>query len=172
MYSLCNNYSCILHTTFLIITTGLRSIVFCFVAVMYLRFLCAIYMTEHLCVYFCSMHVEYTSDPQNVPFCENQPVPTMFTVTCQYNSTIILPSWVVTGLASMPDPTIIRPEVTRGPFIPQGRALPSGVGESTLTVNSQEVTVTTCFKCLIQTIDSRVFRNFRSNQGCVTVNGQ
>ena len=114
------------------------------------------------------MHVGYTSDPQNVPICENQPVPTMFTMTCQYNSTIILPSWVVTGLASMPDRSI-SPDVTSGPFIPQGRPLPGGVGESTLTVNSQEVTATTCFQCVISTIGGG---NFRSNQGCVTAVGE
>ena len=71
------------------------------------------------------MHVGYTTDPQNVPFCENQQVPTMFTVTCQYNSTSFLPSWVVTGLASMSNQTI-SPSVTSGPFIPQARALPGG----------------------------------------------
>ena len=126
-----------------------------------------LYMTEHLCVYFCSMHVGYTSDPQNVPFCENQPVPTMFNVTCQYNSTIVLPSWVVTGLASMSNQTI-TPGGTSGPFISQARAIPGGVSESTLTVNSQDVTATTCFQCVIVTIGG----NFRSNQGCVTAIGE
>ena len=135
---------------------------------MYLRFLCAIYMTEHLCVYFCSMHVGYTSDPQNVSFCQNQPVPAMFTVTCQYNSTIILPNWLVTGLVSMSDRTI-SPSVTSGPFIPQRRALPSGVGESSLTVNSQEVTAATCFQCVISTIGSG---NIGSKQGCVNAVGE
>ena len=125
-------------------------------------------MTEHVCVSYCSMHVEYTIDPENVPFCENQPVPTMFNVTCQYNITIVLPTWLVTGLASMSDLTI-SPGVTSGPFIPQGRALPGGVGESTLTVNSQEVTATTCFQCIILTIGGG---NIRSNQGCVTAVGK
>ena len=63
----------------------------------------------------------------------------------------------------------ISPEVTSGPFIPQGRALPSGVGESTLTVNSQEVTETTCFQCVISTVGGD---NFRSKQGCVTPVGE
>ena len=125
-------------------------------------------MTEHLCVFFCSMHVGYTSDPQHVPFCENQTVPTMFTMACQYNSTIILPTWLVTGLASMSDRTI-RPDVTSGPFIPQGRALLDGVGESTLTVNSQEVTAATCFQCVISTIGGS---NIKSRQGCVTAVGE
>ena len=114
------------------------------------------------------MHVGYTSDPQNVPFCENQPVPTMFTVTCQYNSTSFLPTWLVTGLASMSNRTI-SPQDTSGPFIPQGRVLPVGVGESTLTINSQEVTATTCFQCVILTLGGG---NFRSNQGCVTAVGE
>ena len=126
-------------------------------------------MTEHLSVYFCSMHVGYTSDPRNVSFCENQPVPTMFTVTCQYNSTIIVPNWLVTGLASMSDPTIISRGVTSGPFISQSRQVTVGVSESTLTVNSQEVTATTCFQCSISTVGSG---NFRSNQGCVTTVGE
>ena len=125
-------------------------------------------MSEHLCVYFCSTHIGYTSDPQNVPFCENQPVRTMFTVTCQYNITIVLPTWLVTGLVSMSNRTI-SPDVASGPFIPQGRVLPSGVGESTLTVNSQEVTSTTCFQCVISTLGGG---NFRSNQGCVTAVGK
>ena len=125
-------------------------------------------MTERLCVYFCFMHVGYTSDPQNLLICENQPVPTMFTVTCQYNSTSFLPTWVVTGLASTPDRSL-RPDATSGPFIPQARALPGGVGESNLTVNSQEVTATTCFQCVISTLGGG---NFRSNQGCVTAVGK
>ena len=141
---------------------------FIFLAIMSLRFLCAIYMTEHLCVYICSMHVGYTLDPQNVSFCENQPVPTMFTMTCQYNSTSFLSTWLVTGLALMPDQTISH-SVTRGPFIPQGRVLPGGVGESTLTVNSQEVTAATCFRCEILTLGGGIFR---SNQGCVTAVGE
>ena len=58
--------------------------------------------------------------------------------------------------------------VTSGPFIPQGRALPSGVGESTLTVNSQDVTATTCFQCVILTLGG----NFRNKQGCVTAVGE
>ena len=135
---------------------------------MSLRFLYAIYMTEHLCVYICSMHVGYTSDPRNVPFCENQPVPTMFNVTCQYNSTIVIPTWLVTGLASMSGITSIS-DMTSGPFIPQGRPLPGGVGESTLTVNSQEVTAATCFQCVISTLGGG---NFRSKQGCVTAVGE
>ena len=135
---------------------------------MFLRFLCAVYMTEHLCVYNCSMHVGYTSDPQNVSFCENQPVPTMFNVTCQYNSTSFIPTWLVTGLASTSDPTSFREE-TSGPFVPQGRPLPSGVAESTLTVNSQEVTAATCFQCVISTLTGG---NFRSKQGCVTAVGE
>ena len=114
------------------------------------------------------MRVGYTSDPQNVPFCENQLVPTMFTVTCQYNSTIVLPNWVVTGLASMSNRTI-SPDVTSGPFIPQGRALPDGVGESTLTVDSSAVTATTCFQCVISTVGGG---NIRSKQGCVTAVGE
>ena len=122
-----------------------------------------LYMTEHLCVYICSMHVGYNTDPQNVSFCENQLVPTMFTVTCQYNSTIVLPTWLVTGLASMSNRTI-SPSVTSGPFIPQGRALPGGVAESTLTVNSQEVTATTCFRCVISIVGGD---NIASRQGCV-----
>ena len=135
---------------------------------MFLRLLCVIYMTEHLCVYFCSMHVGYTSDPRNVPFCENQPVPTLFTVTCQYNSIIALPTWLVTGLGSMPHRTI-SPSVTSGPFIPQGGPLPGGVGESTLTVNSSDVTVTTCFQCVISTLGGS---SFRSKLGCVTAVGE
>ena len=63
----------------------------------------------------------------------------------------------------------ISPDETSGPFIPQGRALPGGVGESTLTVNSQEVTATTCFQCVISTLGGG---NFRSNQGCVTAVGE
>ena len=63
----------------------------------------------------------------------------------------------------------ISPDVTSGPFIPQGRPLPGGVGESTLTVNSQEVTATTCFQCVILTIGGG---NFRSNQGCLTAVGE
>ena len=127
-----------------------------------------LYMTEHLCVYICSMHVGYIIDPQNVPFCENHPVPTMFSVTCQYNSTIVLPIWLVTGLASMSDRTI-RPDETSGPFIPQGRALPGGVGESTLTVHSSDVTAATCFQCVISTIGGG---NIGSKQGCVTALGE
>ena len=141
---------------------------FIFLAVMSLRFLCAIYMTEHLCVSYCSMHVEYTLDPQNVPFCENQLVPTMFNVTCRYNSTSFLPSWLVTGLATMSNRTI-SPDETSGPFIPQARLLPGGSGESTLTINSQEVTATTCFQCAISTLGGD---NFRSKQGCVTIVGE
>ena len=114
------------------------------------------------------MHVGYTTDPQNVPFCENQPVLTMFAVTYRYNSTSFLPNWLVTQLASMSDRTII-PGETSGPFIPQGRALPGEVAESTITVNSQEVTATTCFQCVISTIGGG---NFRSNQGCVTALGE
>ena len=114
------------------------------------------------------MHVGYTTDPRNVPFCENQPVPTMFNVTCQYNSTIVLPNWEVTGLASMSDQTI-GSTVTSGPFIPQGRALPGEVSESTLTVNSQELTATTCFQCVISTV---VGGNIGSKQGCVTAVGE
>ena len=63
----------------------------------------------------------------------------------------------------------IRPDVTSGPFIPQGRALPGGVGESTITVNSQDVTEATCFQCVISTIGGG---NFRSNQGCMTPVGE
>ena len=63
----------------------------------------------------------------------------------------------------------ISPSVTSGPFIPQGRSLPGGVGESTLTVNSQEVTVTTCFQCVISTLGGG---NIRSKQGCVTAVGE
>ena len=63
----------------------------------------------------------------------------------------------------------ISPSVTSGPFIPQGRALPGGVGESTLTVNSQEVTAATCFQCVISTVGGG---NIRSNQGCVTAVGE
>ena len=92
----------------------------------------------------------------------------MFTVTCQYNSTVTLPNWLVTGLATMPDQTI-SPDVTSGPFIPQGRALPGGVGESTLTVNSQGVTAATCFQCVISILGGG---NFRSKQGCVTAVGE
>ena len=116
----------------------------------------------------CSMHVGYTIDPRNVSFCENQPVPTMFTVTCQYNSTSFIPTWMVTGLASMPDPTSFREE-TSGPFVPQGMPLPSGVGESTLTVNSSDVTAATCFQCVISTLGGG---NFRSKQGCMTAVGE
>ena len=126
-----------------------------------------LYMTEHLCVLF-YMHVGYTSDPWNVPFCENQPVPTMFNVTCQYNNTIVLPSWVVTGLASMSERTI-SPSETTGPFIPQSRALPGGVGESTLTIDSSDVTAATCFQCAIVTVGGG---DIRSNQGCVTAVGE
>ena len=125
-------------------------------------------MTEHLCVFFCSMHVGYTTDPRNLPFCENQPVPAVFNVTCQYNNTIVLPTWLVTGLASMSNRTII-PDVTSGPFISQGRALPGGVGESTLTVNSQDVTETTCFQCVITTIGGG---DIGSRQGCITAVGE
>ena len=114
------------------------------------------------------MHVGYTRDPRNVPFCENQPIPTMFTVTCQYNSTIISPTWLVTGLASMSNRTI-SPDVTSGPFIPQGRPLPGGFAESTLSVNSQEVTAATCFQCVITILGGGTFR---SNQGCVTAVGE
>ena len=114
------------------------------------------------------MHVGYTSDPQNVPFCENQPVQTTFNVTCQYNSTIVLPNWLVTGLASISDRTV-SPSVTSGPFIPQGRALPGGVSESTLTVNSQELTAATCFQCVISTVGGG---SSGSKQGCVTAVGE
>ena len=141
---------------------------FIFLAIMYLRFLCAIYMTEHLCVYICSMHVGYTLDPQNLLLCENQTIPTMFTMTCQYNSTSFLSTWLVTGLASMTNRTI-SPQDTSVSFIPQGRVLPGGVGESTLTVNSQEVTAITCFQCAISTLGGA---NFRSKQGCVTAVGE
>ena len=92
----------------------------------------------------------------------------MFTVTCQYNITIILPTWLVTGLASLSDQTI-SPSVTCGPFIPQGRALPGRVGESTLTVNSQEVTAATCFQCVISTVGGG---SIRSKRGCVTAVGE
>ena len=118
------------------------------------------------CVHY--LHVGYTTDPQNVSFCGNQSVPTMFTVTCQYNSTIVLPTWLVTGLASMSNRTI-SPSVTSGPFIPQGRALPGGVGESTLTINSGDVTEATCFQCVISTIGAG---NIGSKQGCVTADGE
>ena len=114
------------------------------------------------------MHVGYTSDPRNVPFCDNQLVQTMFSVTYQYNSTILLPNWLVTGLASMSDQTI-SPSVTSGPFMPQARTLPGGVGESTLTVNSQDVTAATCFQCVISTVGGG---NIRSRQGCVTAVGE
>ena len=67
----------------------------------------------------------------------------------------------------MPDQTI-SPSVTSGPFIPQGRALPGRVAESTLTVHSQDVSATTCFQCLISTLGG----NIRSNQGCVTAVGE
>ena len=63
----------------------------------------------------------------------------------------------------------ISPDETSGPFIPQGRALPGGFSESTLTVNSQEVTATTCFQCSISTAGGG---NFRSKQGCVTAVGE
>ena len=67
----------------------------------------------------------------------------------------------------MSNRTII-PSLTSGPFIPQHRPLPGGVGESTLTVNSQEVTAATCFQCVISTVDG----NFRSKQGCMTPVGE
>ena len=68
----------------------------------------------------------------------------------------------------MSDQTV-SPDVSSGPFIPQGRVLPGGVGESTLTVNSQEVTAATCFQCVISTIGGG---NFRSRVGCVTAFGE
>ena len=68
----------------------------------------------------------------------------------------------------MPD-QIISPTVTSGPFIPQDRALSGGVGESTLIVNSQEVTVATCFRCSISLTGGD---NILSNQGCVTAVGE
>ena len=67
----------------------------------------------------------------------------------------------------MSNRTII-PSVTSGPFIPQGRVLPGGVSESTLAVNSQEVTAATCFQCVISTNDG----NFKSKQGCMTPVGE
>ena len=116
------------------------------------------------CVHY--LCLGYTSDPHNVPFCQNRTVPTMFTVTCQFNSTSFLPNWLVTGLSTMSDQTIY-PSVTTGPFIPKGR-----VGESTLTVNSQEVTVGTCFQCAITLISGSVPIQFRSMPGCVTAVGE
>ena len=68
----------------------------------------------------------------------------------------------------MPDRTI-SPGVTSGPFVPQARALPGEVSESNLTVNSQEVTATTCFQCETSTIGGGIFR---SNQGCITAAGE
>ena len=64
---------------------------------------------------------------------------------------------------------LISPGETSGPFILQGRAIPGEVGESTLNVNSQEVTAATCFQCSISTIGGG---NFRSKQGCVTAVGE
>ena len=63
----------------------------------------------------------------------------------------------------------ISPSETTGPFIPQSRALPGGVGESTLTVDSSDVTAMTCFQCVIATVGGG---NFRSNQGCMTPVGE
>ena len=60
-------------------------------------------------------------------------------------------------------------DMTSGPFILQGRAIPGEVGESTLTVNSQEVTAATCFQCVISTLGGG---DFRSKQGCVTAVGK
>ena len=68
----------------------------------------------------------------------------------------------------MPDQSI-RPDETSGPFIPQARALTGEIGESTLTVNSQDVAEATCFQCAISTIGGG---NFRSNQGCMTPVGE
>ena len=66
----------------------------------------------------------------------------------------------------MSDQTI-NPTVTTGPFIPQG-----GAGESTLTVNSQEVKVGTCFQCIITVIIDGMVTSFRSMPGCVTAVGE
>ena len=86
----------------------------------------------------------------------------MFTVTCQYNSTSLIPSWLVTGLATTSD-MAVGPCMTTGSFIPQG-----GVGESTLTVNSQEVIEGTCLRCAIVSTSG----TFRSIPGCVTAVGE
>ena len=57
----------------------------------------------------------------------------------------------------------IAPTMTTGPFMAQG-----GDGESNLSVNSQEVTVGTCFQCEIIVVSDGVPTPFRSMPGCVT----
>ena len=61
----------------------------------------------------------------------------------------------------------IAPTMTTGPFMARG-----GVSESTLTVNSQEVTVGTCFQCEIIVVSEGVPTPFRSMPGCVTAVGE
>ena len=101
--------------------------------------------------------------PQDVPYCAEEEVRTMFTVRCQYSgNNDIAPNWQVSGLATMMDQTIAS-SMSTGPFITQG-----GGAESTLTVNSSEVTNRTCFQCLFTTGSGPV----TSRQGCLTPVGE
>ena len=115
-----------------------------------------------------SLHVEYNSTiPQDVPFCEGQPFPTAFSVTCQCNSTFF-PNWLVTGLATMSD-LIISPGTSMPPFLPQFEYMGQlGITVSTLNVTSPDVREGTCFQCQLTTLSGV----FRSKQGCVTAVGE
>ena len=116
-----------------------------------------------------SLHVGYNSTlPQDVPFCKNERPPTAFIVTCQYNSTVFLPNWLVTGLATMSNLTI-APTMPMPPFFPQAEVMGQfGMTVSTLNVTSPDVREGTCFQCEIAT-SSGVFR---SKQGCVRAVGE
>lgn len=117
---------------------------------------------DHLCHFFINV-VFNSALPQDKPYCEGQPDPTMFTMTCQFNGTNVLPNWRVTGLATPEDVTIGSSGGT-GPFIRQGV-----FGESTLTVDSQNVRNGSCFQCEFTLADSSVQT---SKKGCVTAVGK
>lgn len=87
----------------------------------------------------------------------------MFTVTCQFNGTNILPVWQVTGLAT-PEEVTISTSGGTGPFIRQGV-----IGETTLTVNSENIRNGSCFQCEFTLADDSVLS---SKKGCVTAVGK
>ena len=115
------------------------------------------------------LHVGYNSTlPQDIPFCRNEPLPTAFSVTCQNNSTFLLPVWLVTGLATMSDLTIVS-TMPMPHFFSQSEVMGQlGITVSNLNVTSPDVREGTCFQCEIAT-SSGVFR---SKQGCVTAVGE
>ena len=101
--------------------------------------------------------------PQDKPYCEDQPATTMFTMTCQFNGSNVLPVWRVIGLATPEDVTIGSSGGT-SPFIRQGM-----VGASTLTVDSQNVRSGSCFQCEFTLANGSVIT---SKKGCVTAIGK